>query len=361
MIYFVLLWIPLLMGPCRSLPNGKMLYRYFVVCFFIVLILFSGLRWSTGTDWVAYRQYFQDQNNSFLAFEVGYVWLTGAVKEFTNSYTVFLLVDSVLALAPIWYVLQVENEGDPVSLAVFFSYYYTINYLGSNRRIISIGLCFLALLALKKGQRWFFIALCLISFCFHRSSLIFLLAWPIYHLKPSKKMYLLLLLIAVAFLILNPFQYLLAHWGGATGIVMIDKVVGYSDNNALDPNINYGLQNTISIIKRLVFLVLIWWGWSKQSYEKKDEYAGFLNMYVFSFAFYLMFTGTVELLKSLTLYFSIVELLLLPLALFCIEKKFRPIAYFLFICVLFGQQYSALHSFWDLYVPYKSIVWEGVR
>ncbi len=74
-----------------------------------------------------------------------------------------------------------------------------------------------------------------------------------------------------------------------------------------------------------------------------------------------MFTGTVELLKSLTLYFSIVELLLLPKVLFCIDKKFRPIAYFLFVCVLFGQQYSALHSFWDLYVPYKSVLWESVR
>ena len=360
MIYFVLLWIPLLMGPFRSLPNGKMLYRYFVVCYFIALILFSGLRWNTGTDWEAYRQYFHDQNNTFL-FEAGYVWMTSAIRAFTNSYTAFLLVDSVLALLPIWYVLLVENEGDPISLAIFFSYYYTINYLGSNRRIISIGLCFLALLALKKGNRYVFFTLCLVSFLFHRSSLVFMLAWPLYRLRASKKLYFLLLLIAGVFLALNPFQYLLTHWGGPTNIIMIDKVIGYSDNHSLDPNINYGLQNTISIVKRSIFLILIWWGWSKQSGEERAEYEGFLNLYVFSFAFYLMFTGTVELLKSLTLYFSIVELLLLPKVLFCIDKKFRPIAYFLFVCVLFGQQYSALHSFWDLYVPYKSVLWESAR
>ncbi len=361
MIYFVLLCIPLLMWPCRSLRNGKSLYRYLVICYFITLIFFSGLRWNTGTDWVAYHQYFLDHDNSMLKFEVGYVWLTGIVSDLTNSYTLFLLVDATLALIPVWYVLRVENDGDPISLAVFFSYYFTINYLGSNRRIISMGLCFLALLALKKANRFIFILMCSLSFLFHRSSLIFLLAWPIYHLRPSKKMYFSLLLIAVTLLVLNPFQYFLAHWGGPTGIVILDKVVGYSDNNAVDPNINYGLQNAISILKRSVFLILVWWGWSKQTGEDKAEYAGFLNLYVFSFVFYLIFTGTVELFKSLTLYFSIVELLLLPRALFCIKKKFRPIAYFLFACVLLGQQYSALHSYWDLYVPYKSVILESVR
>jgi len=361
MIYFILLGFPLLVGPCRSLPNGKMLYRFFIFCFFIILVLFSGLRWNTGTDWMPYRQYFQDQNNSFLSFEVGYVWLTSAVKTFTNSYTVFLLIDSIFALIPVWYVLQTENDGDPISLAVFFSYYYTINYLGSNRRIISIGLCLLALLAIIKNKPLLFTSLCLASFLFHRSSLIFLIAWPIYHLKASKKLYGLLLLIAVALLILNPFQYLVTHWQGATGIVLIDKVVGYSDNNAIDPNINYGLQNAISIVKRSLFLALIWWGWTKQTGEEKIKYEGLLNIYVFSFTFYLIFTGTVELFKSLTVYFSIVELLLLPRALFCVDKKFRPLAYCLFICVLFGQQYSALHSFWDLYVPYRSVLWGGSR
>jgi hypothetical protein len=358
MIYFMLLSLPLLVAPLRTLPHTKRPYQCFVVLYFIALLLLTGLRWNMGTDWDSYHQYFTDQDN-YHFFEVGYVVFTAAVKSVTNNYSIFLLIDASLALIPIWYVLHKQTGCAALSLAIFFSYYFTIHYIGSNRRIISIGLCFLALHALTKKKSFAFLALCGVSFCFHRSSLIFLRAWPIYTMKPRNWVYTALIVVAILIEIANPLANAVSLLGGSTEIVLVNKVLGYSDNNFLDENVNYGVQNLISIAKRSIFLGLVLWAYSKQREDKKKEYGGLLNLYLFSFVLYIMFTGTVEIFKSLTIYFSIVEVVLIPVALLSIKKHIRPLAYALFACFLFAQQYSALKSYWDLYIPYRSVLSEN--
>ncbi len=354
MEYFVLAFLPLLFSPLYRLPRRQRVYQVFVLIYFILLILFAGLRWRTGTDWNPYIEYFQGQNN-YRFFELGYVYLTALVKSVSHNYTFFLLVDSTIALILIWYGRYRENGCHPISLAMFFSYYYTINYLGSNRRIIAIGLCFLALLALRERKTVVFILLCCAAFFFHRSSLAFVLAWPIYRLKPGAKKYIVLVLAAIAFEMWNPFTHLAALTAG-TSNVLLNRVSGYSQFDSLNPNVNYALQDGISLAKRAIFLLLICWGWSKFEPDEKSRYAGYLNIYVFSFALYIAFTGTIEIFKTITVYFSIVELALLPVAFRAIDRKYRPIAYLLFVVLLAAQQYSALNSFWDLYVPYHSVL-----
>ena len=309
----------------------------------------------TGSDWDPYLEYFTKEDN-YRFFEIGYVLLTTVVKAFSNSYTVFLLIDAAVALLPLWYLLKKDNDCHPISLAVFFSYYFTLNYLGSNRRIISIGICFLALVYLQRKKLLPFLALCALSFCFHRSSIIFLLAWPIYQARPSLKKYLLLIGAAILIQVVNPLALLPSLFDAATSkIVLISRILDYTENDSLNPNINYGLQNALSIAKRCVFLIIIYWGWSRQSDAIKKKYAGYVNLYVFSFVLYLMFTGTVEIFKATTVYFSIVELLLLPIAIDSF-KRYKPVVYMLLSVMLIAQQYSALNSYWDLYVPYKSVL-----
>ena len=37
-------------------------------------------------------------------------------------------------------------------------------------------------------------------------------------------------------------------------------------------------------------------------------------------------------------------------------KLYKPVVYMLLSVMLIAQQYSALNSYWDLYVPYKSVL-----
>jgi hypothetical protein len=293
-------------------------------------------------------------------FEVGYVFLATTIKRLTDSYTVFLVIDAALALLPVWWVLRKENGCNPLSLAIFVSYYYTVNYLGSNRRIIAIGLCLLALIPLQNRKLNKFIVLCIVAFCFHRSSIIFFLAWPIFHGKLGKKSYAILAISIVFMIVWNPIVHILPMLPSNSSIVILHKLLFYSNNHGENPNINYALQNSLSLAKRGAFLLMILFGLSRIQDSEKAKYVGYINLYIFSLFLYVLFTGTVEIFKMVTIYFSIVEIFLVPRAISTISKDLRPIFYVMFILFIIAQQYSTLSAYWDLYVPYRSVLFGGI-
>lgn len=110
------------------------------------LALMLGLRWETGTDWTAYLDLFQELElgTSLLFavyhFDIGYVLINAVVRLFTDSYTVFLLINSALALALIYLFLRRCSPYPNTSLLVFYTSYFVAHYMGSNRRIIAMGL-----------------------------------------------------------------------------------------------------------------------------------------------------------------------------------------------------------------------------
>jgi len=359
MEYYILLSIPILLMPAYGSLKYRNIYSKLAIFYFVLLVLFSGLRWKTGTDWDPYIDFFYTQIN-YDFFEIGYVYLTSAVKQFTDSYTIFLVIDATVALIPVWWVIKKENNCDPLTLAIFFPYYFTVNYLGANRRIIAMGFCMLALIPLQNRQVKRFIGLCLLAFCFHRSALVFLLAWPIFYSRPKKKYYVLLGVVIVFMAAWNPIKHLIPMLPTNSESVILQKLLIYSSNKSLNPNVNYALQDTLSLMKRGAFLLLIVFGMTRIKDVEKDKYWGYINLYVASLFMYVLFTGTVEIFKTLTVYFSIVEIFLLPVAISTISKQLRPMFYVVFIVFLVSQQYAALSSYWDLYVPYKSILTGGM-
>src|SRR6185437_13683748 len=190
---------------------------------------------------------------------------------------------------------------------------------------------------------------CAGAFCFHRSSLVFLLAWPIFHGKYNKKHYACLCLIAGAFLVWNPFLHLQNIMPSNSAAVIVQKLLIYSSNEAKNPNVNYALQDALSVAKRIAFLLLMLLGISRLSGEGRRKYIGYINLYLFSLFLYVVFTGTVEVFKSITVYFSVVEIFLIPIAISSINKHIRPIVYAVLIFYLMSQEYSALLSYWDLF------------
>jgi hypothetical protein len=81
---------------CANNHGVRLLSRWNVVILLCMLIVLSGLRWETGTDWQPYYTFFQINNtwNEYKnsQFEILYIFLNYAVKIFFNSYTVFLSI-----------------------------------------------------------------------------------------------------------------------------------------------------------------------------------------------------------------------------------------------------------------------------
>ena len=66
----------------------------------VVVCLFQGLRWRTGTDWQPYLDVFHYANSStpITNTEPGYLFLNKIIAIFTKEYTVFLLISCFLNL-----------------------------------------------------------------------------------------------------------------------------------------------------------------------------------------------------------------------------------------------------------------------
>ena len=324
----------------------------------IILMLFAALRWTTGTDWYAYLEFFNNLDN-YREFEGGYVLLNEVFRAFSNNYTLFLFVDISIAIFFVWYVLEKYGKYQNTALLLFYSYYYLINYFGSNRRIIAIGLIFLAGMLIVNRKFWQAAILILLAATFHVTSCLFCMV--IFIPRKRLKTGLLLAIYAACFLISN------------LGLLQlfITKVLGvvFGDNPVVERAIHYTLisadysqsfiVNLLGIIKRsLLFFLFLF---LRERIEKKDDTGNFpylFNIYFFSICFYILVNNQIDLLKVISIYFSIFELVLIPYFLILFVKLKERLLINLFLVAYIGFQfYSAifLNQYSNLYMPYYSV------
>ena len=144
------------------------------LCLSIMLVLFDGLRWESGTDWGNYYQYFTTclmGDNSH--FEVGYQTINRVVRSLTSSYTIFLLILAVALYTCLGLFFKKNSVAPILSLALFFALF--VSYQGMNRQFIAICFCLIAYNCLEDKMNICFIILVLIGSIFHITAFLFLL------------------------------------------------------------------------------------------------------------------------------------------------------------------------------------------
>ena len=329
--------------------------------------MFTGLRWETGTDWNSYSELFRDVDVSFgdvffiqlYSFDFGYVFLNILVKYFTNSYTVLLLVDSFIALGLVFLFIKKYSPNPNISIFVFYNAFFVAQFMGSNRRIVALGLTLFAISSvIKKSKFWFFQTT---SFLFHKSSIVALIAKFVPKKRFSKNKILAILIISLLIGILQiPLKILELISGilsSFSGFSVIDKLSTYtleSDNIVLG-NRNPILMMILSIIKRCVFLIF----YLIIIYKKKGKLDFttdfFLNIYIVGFSLYLLLNGS-EVIQVSSSYFTFIEIVVIGRFWNYADKRdklaFLPILFF----YGFFQLVSSLTAYPELYIPYKTFL-----
>ena len=97
MIYYIIFSIIFSFVLIEQFTKKKEIKNGFFVITITMLWLFVSLRWETGSDWIAYKRYFDSLNN-IDAFELGYVIINYLVREVTENYTVLLLICNFISL-----------------------------------------------------------------------------------------------------------------------------------------------------------------------------------------------------------------------------------------------------------------------
>jgi hypothetical protein len=335
------------------------------------LTLMLGLRWQTGTDWYPYLALFENLTldvNSLLAvysFDVGYVFLNALVRLFTDSYTIFLLVNSAIAMTLVYVFIRRTSPYPNTSLFIFFNSYFVAHYMGSNRRVIAIGFVLLLFAEARRVNLARFAVLQALAVAFHRSSIVAMLARVIPDKPLSRRQIVLMLLVCG---VLGALQ-LPGVWVESLGrflanysnLEIIDKMVFYGETSAehVSENVNVFVQTVLALSKRAIFLALFFH--VLRDLKDNRHYTRLLNVYLVGIAIYVLFIGT-SIFQVLSTYFTATDIALMGIAAASLKHRSQRIV---LCCVLFPygllQLASAINPYPQEYLPYISVLSGGHR
>lgn len=361
--YFVL-FVFIILENC----NETLKYRYwsgYVVSIF--LILFTGLRWETGTDWTPYKELFDSIKFdwTFLlnvySFDLGYVLFNALGRILTDNYTVFLLIDSALAIGMITWFFRKHSPNPLLSFFIFYNAFFIAQFMGSNRRIISLAcsLFFFYAVFHKKKRLQFFSFLS--AFFFHRSSLVLLLTYFI----PKKRFTITRSLIYIGTsLILGIAQFpfkAIGIIGSALSVLtsnpIVEKMLFYSDNSdeQIPENVDPKLQMILSVIKRSIFLSFYFWVIKRRKGVLDPLTDFFFNIYIIGFVIYILLNGS-PIFQMLSTYFTFIEIVLIGRIWFFSGKHERLIFFAVLFFYGFFQLLNSVNAYPELFIPYKSFL-----
>ena len=285
-----------------------------------ILLLFIGLRWETGTDWLSYKELFDslELHWSFLInvyhFDIGYVLFNAAVKLFTENYTLFLLINSFLTIYVLYRLLIKISPYPNLSLLVFYSTFMIAQFMGSNRRMMAMVFILWSFYYLYQQQKRSYVLMLILAFLFHRSSLICLLALLVPYRAFSVSRTIVILFTSLIIGILQLPAKLVEMSGGYLSTIVnnpiVEKIVFYSETGEEHLVTSTGsllLSTTLAIIKRSIFLLFYFYVMKKNVLDRLTQYI--YNIYVFAFAGYLFFIGS--FFQMLTAFFAMIEIVLI--------------------------------------------------
>ncbi len=336
-----------------TLDLTKVQHRSMSIFAFIILVFQVGFRWQTGTDWVPYLEHFDemvklsDINTTLTGFEKGYSVFVLIVKFFSQSYTVFLVVHALIFY---YFIFSVFKNLSPylfVSLLVFYA--TTLGFMGSNRQLISLGICLYSLKFVLDEKPFKFFALIGIAYLFHTTSILFCVYYFFY--RDIKKSIVLLILIG---------SFILGKTSIPTHIFSFaGEHIGAMGSVKSEEYIEQGVKNKltfIGLIRRIIYMTIFMMNY-KVLTAKLPYYKLIFNGYFFGLVIYFLFSDTLSIMVNRgSLYFNAMEPILLA-SQFLVLKNNRERLFFLqfmFVLMVF-LLFQSISGYDDLFIPYKGI------
>lgn len=187
-LYFIILII-LGVGSLIDIFSENREFKRNIYIFLIgILVIFFGTRAYIGYDWYNYKPNFEQSKNileliksGFVegGFEKGYQFYCGIVKLFTSNYINFNLINTIIDFTLIYFIFKRYSNYPILSLFIFFGVYGIALEIDMIRNLKSILLFILSIKYIEDRKIMPFIALNLLGFLFHSSSLIY---FPMYFL-----------------------------------------------------------------------------------------------------------------------------------------------------------------------------------
>lgn len=300
--YFFLVGTPAIVLLLGNRNNRERLNRTAIDSFFVIwLILLVFRHESIGADLVGYEWYFSLSSDMGLKdlltadMEAGFLLLSKLLQFIGLGFRSAIISVALLSLVPIWRFYR-ENCKNNVflSIVVFLSIGLFGIYFSALRQVIAMGFA-VPIYRYTKDKRVLpviFLVLC--AMLFHRSAVVMLLFYPVYHLRIQniQRLLLLMMLVLPVYLLRVPI-FLLAQ-------------------NLLFKEYTLTLSETGAFATLLLFLVFLIYSFTitNNSVLDADTY-GLRNLLILSI-FIQIFSGINTLVMRLNYYFILFIPILVP-------------------------------------------------
>lgn len=341
-----------LWGKVESNRGNKIIVDTFFVIW-LVLLLFRSER--VGIDLSVYKMNFN--NYIFLSwkeifngifegeFEAGFVVISKIISYLTDNFRAMIIICACISVIPIWILYRNEAHIGFFAIVMFLNIAPFPMYFSGLRQAMAMALVMPCYYFCKNKKIWHFLLMVFIAFLFHRSAMILLLMYPIYHLRLKKAYHIVYIapIIAAIYVLKKPiFSFLLNFVG--------DYADEYED--AIKDTGAYAVTLLLAILLVYAFLVA-------NSDIIDYDTMGLRNLMILS-VILQVFSGVHTIAMRMNYYF----LLLVPLAVCKVvkngDKKIKDIIHLSLICMMaffFAYYIYFIHTDEDILriYPYYSV------
>lgn len=360
MIFYIIIFISLFLTSfLEVISNNK---KYSIIIFSLFLFIFfilSFIRWKTGTDWESYYEMYtwidKPWNNFNNGMESGYNFVNHLGKFLFNSYTgvLFLFSTIIYTYTGRTYITLSKYPITSLFLSFCILSFAHIMYVRQNVAVAITGWSVYYIITQKK---WNFIACVLIASLFHRTSLIFLLAYPVFHKNYSAKYYCLSIIGALAIGTLVGKLFLNIIGGLGLGIIS-SKINGYLELGSEDNSMAISTTTVLvkGFINRSFVLFLIFYCKYKLKHNSLF-FNGLTNLYILGTILYFITLPLSISLARIAVYMDSLQVILIPYIIYHQRTLYNRILFFIFISSYFYLRfYSYIISFKTAYIPFITI------
>jgi len=324
--------------------SNRIIYVYFIG---IILLLFAGIRGSTGVDSINYINFFNDNTDTFWDWrnlkrgyaEPGFYYLSVILKSISNDITFYFLFISFISMLPLIKSLSILSVYPILGFIVYFARFFPARNMNQIRGALAIAIVMYAIKFLAEDKPRKYFLLVLLAMIFHLSAIVALFFGFIYKIKVSFPLAVFLLLASAVV--------------GVSAQAIVPILLGFSSSNLFVLGWvyltyeNLGLNNPV--IYYQIFLCLPYFYFEKRLSTIQKGYYIIRNAYLFSTMILLLTVNMGVIGGRLATLFATCEIFIVPALVYTIRPKLVGyIAMIILLSIIFYLNFEKmLPKFWE--------------
>ena len=269
----------------------------------------------------------------FPGYDFGFVIFNKLLSYISGNYQTLLIATAALSIIPIFYTIAKESKDSFLSIIIYLGLPSFLMVFSALRQAIAISFLFLTIPFIRGKKFLIQLLIILLAAIIHDTALVFILAYPAYHIKiqPAYRFHTLFFILVLYCFSSYIFPFFLR-------IESFYK----ADNNG---------SNTLFLVYVFIYFLCF-------TFDREGEFNGLLNLFFITCCI-MCFEHLSNVISRLAMYFEMSLILLLPAVFRKYIKEYNLVRIMLICCFMLAGLYFIKTTYWAMSYPYH-FMWEAI-